>query len=85
MARAVAVRFVGEVEVEDDDAEAAARSRRAVGRCTREAKAVAEVFLERIAIVSRAVLLEHGGIFCALKELLLDLDYGHMLLYWRAC
>ena len=47
MARAVAVRFVDEVQVEDDDSEAAARSRRAVERCTREVKAVAEVLLER--------------------------------------
>ena len=49
MACAVAVRFVDEVGVEEDDAEAAARSRRAMELCTRGAKAVAEVFLERIA------------------------------------
>ena len=51
MACAVAVRFVDEVGVEEDDAEAAARSRRAMELCTRGAKAVAEVFLERIAIL----------------------------------
>ena len=51
MACAVAVRFVDEVGVEEDDAEAAARSRRAMGLCTRGAKAVAEVFLERKAII----------------------------------
>ena len=33
----------------------------------------------------RTVLLEHGGIFCALKELLLNLGDGRMLQYWRAC
>ena len=47
MARAVAIRFIGEVGVEEDDAEAAARSRRVMERCTRGAKAVEEVFLER--------------------------------------
>ena len=49
MACAVAVRFVDEMEVEEDDAEAAARSRRAMERCTRGAKAAAKVFLRRIA------------------------------------
>ena len=50
MACAVAVRVVDEVEVEEDNAEAAARSRCAMERCTRGAKAVAKVFLERVAI-----------------------------------
>ena len=45
----MAVRFVDEMEVEEGDAEAAARSRRAMERFTRGTKAVAKVFLERIA------------------------------------
>ena len=45
MARAVAIRFIDEVGAEEDDAEGSARSRRAMERCTRGAKAVAEVFL----------------------------------------
>ena len=49
MAFAVAVRFLDEMEVEEEDAEAAARSRRAMVRYTRGAKAVAKIFLEGIA------------------------------------
>ena len=41
MACAVAVRAVGDVGVEEDDAEAAARSRRAMERCTQGAGVVA--------------------------------------------
>ena len=44
VACAVAVRFVDEVEAGEGDAEAATRSRRAMERCTRGAKAVAKVF-----------------------------------------
>ena len=51
MACAVAVRVVDEVEVEEDDAEAAARSRCAMERCTRGAKVVAKVFLKRVAVL----------------------------------
>ena len=51
VACALAVRVVDEVEVEVNDAEAAARSRRAMELFTRGAKAVAKVFLERIAIL----------------------------------
>ena len=51
MACAVAVRVVDEVEVEEDDAEAAARSRCAMERCTRGAKIVAKVFLKRVAVL----------------------------------
>ena len=45
----MAVRFVDEMEVMEDDSGASARSRRAVERFIRGAKAVAIVFLERIA------------------------------------
>ena len=44
VACAVAVRVVDEFEVGEDDAEAAARSRSAMERCTRGAKIVAKVF-----------------------------------------
>ena len=47
MACAVAARFVDEVGLDEGDAEAAARSRRAMELCTRGAKAVAEVFLKK--------------------------------------
>ena len=47
MARAVAIRFIDEVGIKEDYSEAAARSRRAMERCTRGDKAVAEVFLEK--------------------------------------
>ena len=50
MACAVAVCVVDEVVVEEADAKAAARSRRAMKRRTRRAKVVANVFLERVAI-----------------------------------
>ena len=46
VACAVAVRFVDEMEVEEDYAEAAARSRRTMVRCTRGARAVAKLFSE---------------------------------------
>ena len=45
----VGVRVVDAVGVEGDDSEAVARSRRAVERRTRGAKAVSKVLLERIA------------------------------------
>ena len=51
MACAVAVRVVDELEVGEDDAEAAARSRCAMERCTRGAKIVAKVFLKRVAVL----------------------------------
>ena len=40
----MAVRVVGDVGVEVNDAEAAARNRRSVGRCTQGAEVVAKVF-----------------------------------------
>ena len=51
VACAVAVRVVDELEVGEDDAEAAARSRCAMERCTRGAKIVAKVFLKRVAVL----------------------------------
>ena len=51
MACAVAVRVVDEVGVEEDDTEAAARSRFAMERCTRGAKIVAKVLLKRVAVL----------------------------------
>ena len=43
---AVAVRFVNDVAVEEDFAEAAARSRRAIVRCTRGVEIAASSFLD---------------------------------------
>ena len=48
VACAVAVRFVDEMGGKKGGAEAAARSRRAMERCTRGAKAVAKLLLEKI-------------------------------------
>ena len=47
----MAVRVVGDVEVEEDDAEAAARSLRSMERCTRGAEVVAKMFLGGMAIL----------------------------------
>ena len=44
VACALAVRVIDDVEVDGGDSEAAARSRRAMERCTREAKVVAKLF-----------------------------------------
>ena len=60
MACAAAVRVVDEVEVGEDDSEAAARSRRAMERCTRGANVVAEVFLGRVAILISPLRRERG-------------------------
>ena len=51
VACALAVRVVGNVKLEGGDAEAAARSRRAMGRCTRGAGVVANVCLGKCPIL----------------------------------
>ena len=51
MACAVAVRVLYELEVEEDDTEAAARSRCAMERCTRGAKIVVKVLLKRVTVL----------------------------------